>query len=87
MLVLSCCLVLTVVLVSLILVITVRLLHRATAGSGDSDSTYSPATDNLDTEAYSQRRTDPSHVPQSELHPVYHLGKGSNKIKKFRKNR
>ena len=41
----------TVVLVSVILVITVRLLHRAAAAgtTSDTDSTYYPASDSVDT--------------------------------------
>ena len=68
LLVLSCCVVMTVVLVSVILVITIRVLHRANIGSGESDSTYSPANDSVDTEAYNQQSvdTDFSYSPDSE---------------------
>ena len=73
-----------VVLVSVILVITVRVLHRANNNTGDSDSTYSPARDNVDTEAYSQHSlsadtllySPDTQQPHPEPHtgpPVYHL--------------
>ena len=62
--------VMTVVLVSIILVITVRVLHRANVGSGDSDSTYSPASEVPETE-YSEHTLDTSYSPGSDR--VYQL--------------
>ena len=80
---LSCCLVLVVVLVSVILVVTVRVLHRANNNTGDTDSTYSPAREKVDTEAYSQHSVSldtmlyspdtQSHSDPHSDHPVYHL--------------
>merc|ERR1711971_249575 len=48
-LVVGLCCVLTVILVSVILAVTVRLLSRAGAGAEDTDSTYYPASDSVDT--------------------------------------
>ena len=74
-----------VVLVSVILVITVRVLHRANNNTGDTDSTYSPAREKVDTEAFSQHSVSvstmlyspdsqqPQTGPQSDP-AVYHLG-------------
>ena len=80
---LSCCLVMIVVLVSVILVITVRVLHRANNNTGDTDSTYSPAREKVDTEAFSQHSVSvdtmlysPDTEPHTEPHTdqaVYHL--------------
>ena len=76
---LSCCLVMIVVLVSVILVITVRVLHRASNNTGDTDSTYSPAREKVDTEAYSQHSVTVDtmlYSPDTQPHndpAVYHL--------------
>ena len=82
LLVLSCCLVMIVVLVSVILVITVRVLHRANNNTGDTDSTYSPAREKVDTEAFSQHSVSVDtmlYSPDTQQPPhtdpgVYHLG-------------
>ena len=80
---LSCCLVMLVVLVGVILVITVRVLHRVNNNTGDTDSTYSPARENVDTESFNQHSvsvdtllyspdTEPHTEPRTEQQ-VYHL--------------
>jgi len=74
LLVLSCCLVMVVVLVSVILVITIRVLHKASNHPGDSDSTYSPASERVDTEAFSEGSVRTSlYSPQSDTPVCHHL--------------